>query len=148
MLPGNNWGRDEEGTGLGFGPQEEFRACSDVRITPDVSVTQPSPPPMPSSTTTTTTTNTAATATTTTTVPTTTKALTCKPKKAYKSTPGMKQWCKTNCPGAYCDYSICKCKWVQMNIPLRIPKCIIIILTKMPGAVYWNNPKSFEVMSW
>ena len=31
--------------------------------------------------------------------------------------------------------------------PTKNPK-IYIILTKMPGAVFWNNPKSFEVMSW
>jgi hypothetical protein len=32
-VAGNNWGNCPDGTsGLGCGPQEEFRACSDVRI--------------------------------------------------------------------------------------------------------------------
>ena len=31
---GNNWGQCEDGTGaLGCGPQEQFRGCSDIRIT-------------------------------------------------------------------------------------------------------------------
>ncbi|XP_033733300.1 mucin-2-like [Pecten maximus] len=29
---GNSWGTDENGNGLGFGPQEEFYACSDIAI--------------------------------------------------------------------------------------------------------------------
>ena len=33
---GNNWGYCEDGTqGVGCGPQEWFRACSDIRITGD-----------------------------------------------------------------------------------------------------------------
>ena len=32
---GNNWGRDEEGVGIGFGLQEEFYGCADIKITSD-----------------------------------------------------------------------------------------------------------------
>ena len=34
-FPGNNWGRDSEGEGLGHGPQEEFYGCADVAVTGD-----------------------------------------------------------------------------------------------------------------
>ena len=30
---GNNWGSDAEGTGLGYGNQEEFYGCADIKIT-------------------------------------------------------------------------------------------------------------------
>ena len=48
-FPGNNWGRDSEGEGLGHGPQEEFYGCADVAVTDDdkdstVSVTSTSAP--------------------------------------------------------------------------------------------------------
>lgn len=32
---GNNWGSDDEGTGMGFGLQEEFYGCADIKITSD-----------------------------------------------------------------------------------------------------------------
>jgi len=33
MVSGNNWGFCEDGTGaLGCGPQETFRACSDISL--------------------------------------------------------------------------------------------------------------------
>lgn len=35
-IAGNNWGLCEDGVGaVGCGPQEEFRACSDIALTPD-----------------------------------------------------------------------------------------------------------------
>ncbi|XP_017855741.1 PREDICTED: uncharacterized protein LOC108608728 [Drosophila arizonae] len=35
-VAGNNWGMCEDGVGaVGCGPQEEFRACSDIALTPD-----------------------------------------------------------------------------------------------------------------
>ena len=31
-ISANSWGTDENGSGLGFGPQEEFYGCADVSI--------------------------------------------------------------------------------------------------------------------
>lgn len=36
---GNSWGSDSEGTGIGFGPQEEYNNCADIQITPKTGVT-------------------------------------------------------------------------------------------------------------
>ena len=43
---GNSWGCDDEGCGLGHGPQETFVNCADVQITGDKPLpTQATPPP-------------------------------------------------------------------------------------------------------
>lgn len=45
LLPGNNWGTDSEGSGLGHGPQEHFFSCSDIQITPRDGLLPPTPSP-------------------------------------------------------------------------------------------------------
>jgi len=47
---GNNWGSDSKGSGIGFGPQEEFYNCADISISasgkPSSSNQIPAPSPM------------------------------------------------------------------------------------------------------
>ena len=37
IISANSWGSDENGSGLGFGPQEEFYGCADVSFYPKTS---------------------------------------------------------------------------------------------------------------
>ena len=37
IISANSWGSDENGSGLGFGPQEEFYGCADVSVYPKTS---------------------------------------------------------------------------------------------------------------
>lgn len=51
---GNNWGTDENGSGIGFGLQEEFYGCSDIKVIGDGTLPPTSTPKSSSLTTTTT----------------------------------------------------------------------------------------------
>merc|ERR1712126_436536 len=109
---GNNWGICEDGSGaLGCGAQEHFRACADVRIGRDGSVTSTSNPisttnaetstgtPEPSRSTSSSTTE-------------STGGVNCKAVGAYASMPAMMEWCNRNCNWSppYCPASHCSCE--------------------------------------
>lgn len=110
----NSWGTCEDGSGaVGCGPQETFRACSDISIGAGPPVGDPS-------TTTTEQTNDDNTSTTTTT--TTTEATTtttkddnggsnCHAIGVWKNNANMNQWCSQNCNHvpSYCPASHCEC---------------------------------------
>lgn len=55
LYSGNSWGYDDDGSGLGFGPQEEFYGCADIAIgtnerQPTTCGIAPSSPPLLTST--------------------------------------------------------------------------------------------------
>ena len=102
---GNSWGCDQEGCGLGYGKQETFVNCADVRIVskdgtvPTDPPTQPPPP----------TTQRPVVATTT---PMPTNAPNpggCKAIGGHAGSSAMDMWCQKNCAIGYCPTSICKC---------------------------------------
>ncbi|XP_032792012.2 uncharacterized protein LOC116928978 [Daphnia magna] len=90
-VAGNRWGDCSNGTqALGCGPQETFRACSDVAIFPAGAVpvattVQPLPP--------------------TTGIPCTNYVA----APGRRMIPGMTEWCKKNCPGTNCSPEFCVC---------------------------------------
>ena len=97
---GNSWGVDAEtGEGcVGCGPQEEFYACADVKISEQGGTVS-----MP---TTTTTTSTAA--------PTPVTNIVCPDdtyvaSDTYAADPNMTPWCQNTCPTGYCPSSHCQC---------------------------------------
>jgi len=96
---GNNWGACGDGTGkLGCGPQEHFRACSDITIQEgsldpldreqDRKIFQSSG------------TSTAVR-----------QPVKCKPTVPYQNVAGMEEWCEFNCnyDPAFCPESHCQC---------------------------------------
>ncbi|XP_068245100.1 uncharacterized protein [Palaemon carinicauda] len=105
---GNNWGRCSDGTsGLGCGPQEEFRACADISIRPNSSLRSPQlidvaensievgkgeeVLPLPRDP--------------------LSRNLQCKGTGAWTSLLGAAKWCMTNCnsPPFFCPKSLCVC---------------------------------------
>ena len=104
-IAGNNWGTDESGSCVGCGPQETFRACSDIKISgqndeptgrPDTTIEPPEQ------------------TTTTTTTTTTTDSNEnvgdgkCHAVGAWSNVAGMDAWCQTNCP-TFCPSDHCQC---------------------------------------
>jgi len=120
---GNNWGRDDEGDGLGFGPQEEFRGCADVSITGSGSVGNTAGSPATATPfNTASTTARAITTTTTRDTTTTTTSSTAPPVLGpsqprcvavgpLATVPGMAAWCEIVCSHnpPSCPGSICSC---------------------------------------
>ena len=99
---GNSWGVDTQtGEGcVGCGPQEEFYACADVKISQNGGTVA-----MPT---------TATTTTTTTVPPTPTVDIVCAngvyvASDTYASSPTMTPWCEITCPTGYCPSSHCQC---------------------------------------
>jgi len=99
---GNSWGSDDEGTGIGYGPQEEFYGCADVEIIR----TSSNPPTTKPTTTTTTEANTTKDPTTTnqsTTKQTTANQTTTKQttEKPSQKPPAGKDFCSNQRDGIY-----------------------------------------------
>lgn len=105
---GNSWDCDPEGCGLGYGKQETFVNCADVRIVskdgtvPTDPPTQPPPPPPP-------TTQPAVTIATTAMPTNAPSPGGCKAIGAHAGNTAMDMWCQKNCATGYCPASICKC---------------------------------------
>ena len=102
-VTGNSWGVGEDGKGCtGCGPQETFRACSDIKISDDQNDDPTDKPettikPIQS---------------TTVKVEDTTENEdllgTCHAAGAFVNVPGMDEWCQANCP-AFCPSDHCQC---------------------------------------
>ena len=98
-LAGNNWGTDESGSCLGCGPQETFRACSDIKISDE----QNEDPTDKSETTIEITTVKVEDTTTE-----TEELGNCHAVGIYANVAGMDQWCLVNCP-EFCPSDHCQC---------------------------------------
>jgi len=135
---GNNWGWCGDGSGkLGCGPQETFRACSDISIDGNPVTnpsTQPTLPTYSSETSTPALTNPTVASTTTpsktTSSSTTTQSSptgrTCTGVGAWRGNSNMANWCNTNCNNipSYCPPSTCQCQ--ESVKPVESKDCLAI----------------------
>ena len=108
-ITGNSWGCDltTENCGIGIGHQENFRACSDIRITSNNSSTTTESPN-------------SITYSTSSTAKTTPNSSTTEPEKpidrincsgtgVWRNKPEIDAWCNDNCEKGFCPPNICAC---------------------------------------
>merc|ERR1719270_1779 len=118
-ITGNSWGVDKNGIGcVGCGPQENFRACSDIKInknsnTDDSNGNVSTTSSTSTSSTTSTTTQKSETPNISTTVSSTTNGkidgVLCQVLSPYNEVEGMLKWCTDNCRLGNCQNEICNC---------------------------------------
>jgi len=124
---GNNWGCSGTTCGLGYGPQEQFYACSDIAIFNTsgggvISIPPATQPPttLPPTTLPPTTVPVTTLAPTTTAAPGTGVEILnkCKAIGPYAGIAGYDTWCVNNCALNNCPPAICKCVILTCTYPL------------------------------
>ncbi|CAG0892303.1 unnamed protein product [Cyprideis torosa] len=107
---GNNWGICEDGTSApGCGPQENFRACADIRIRRGEGGPVESTPGVPTTSTMRTTTSRTTTTSSSTPPPSSGGCENAVPVGPHQHSPGMAEWCSVNCAVGFCPSDFCTC---------------------------------------